>query len=448
MKIADRLTSVTTIGVKGENLNIREMLGNDPLADDFINGKAVLCMLNTTDNHHFHAPVTGQIVSQRQMAGLYYGMDGGWVEYFFQHRRGCIIFNTEKFGHVAMVCVGMFTISSVNFTGTPGAYVQKGDELGNFAYGGSAIILLFEPGRASFTVPLAGPPVHVNMGNALATAVQPISTATAGTNLGTVTFTSNAGSIAGVSVISPSQVRCMSPDYSFPYGLFSYSLINLRPGQHAQVTIKFPNPLPLSAKYFKCNNNTLADCSAFTTRINEYTLQLDLTDGGPGDADGLANGSITDPGGPAFPLNRTPQSSSAQMPAAAPQAPVSLSNISVRSASLSATKVTPGTPVTVTANLANTGTDNGTSVVKVYVNGAEEAQQGITVNSGGASTVSFDITRNEPGTYTVYVGGTDAGSFTVDQFTPDTILFISGALVFFAFITGIIYMAKRRQAGY
>ena len=129
-----------------------------------------------------------------------------------------------------------------------------------------------------------------------------------------------------------------------------------------------------------------------------------------------------------------------------PQKPVSLSNITIKSASLSATKVTPGTPVTVTANVANTGTGNGTSVVKVYINGAEEAQQGVTVLSGSTSQVNFDITRSEPGTYTVYVGGTQAGSFTVDQFTPDTILFISGALVFFALVIGVIYITSSRRA--
>ena len=132
----------------------------------------------------------------------------------------------------------------------------------------------------------------------------------------------------------------------------------------------------------------------------------------------------------------------------APQKPISLSNITVKSASLSATKVTPGAPVTVTANVANAGTGNGTAVVKVYVNGAEEAQQGVSVNSGGTSQVSFDVSRNEPGTYTVYVGGTNACSFTVDQFTPDTILYISGAMVFFAFILGVIWMSRKRQAGY
>ena len=172
MKIADKLTSASTMSVKGENLNIYELLGHDQLTKNFINGKAILCMLNTTDYHRYHSPVSGRIVSQKQMAGLYYGMDGGWVEYFFQHRRGYFIFDTPQYGHVAMVCVGMFTISSVNFITSPGDFVNKGDELGNFAYGGSAVILLFEPGRVSFTVPLEGRPVHVNMGQRIALGVQ------------------------------------------------------------------------------------------------------------------------------------------------------------------------------------------------------------------------------------------------------------------------------------
>jgi hypothetical protein len=126
------------------------------------------------------------------------------------------------------------------------------------------------------------------------------------------------------------------------------------------------------------------------------------------------------------------------------QSPILLSSISVKSASISAPKVAPGTPVTVTANVVNTGTANGTSSIKVYVNGEEESSQGVTVSSGSSTPVTFSISRNEPGTYSVYVGGTQAGSFTVDQFTPDTILYISGALVFFAFVTGAIIMTRRK----
>jgi hypothetical protein len=131
--------------------------------------------------------------------------------------------------------------------------------------------------------------------------------------------------------------------------------------------------------------------------------------------------------------------------AAPPQSPVSLPTVSVRSASLSAATVAPGTPVTVTANIVNTGTVNGASSIKVYVNGELENSQGITVNSGSSSQLSFTVSRNEPGTYSVYVGGIQAGSFTVDQFAdPNTVLYISGALLVIAFITGALFILRRR----
>ncbi len=261
------------------------------------------------------------------------------------------------------------------------------------------------------------------------------------TTLGIVSLNTSAGYISNTGWTAPGDVMCSNPfGYNFPYGMFGFNISGLTRGQTVNITIRFPNPLPLGTKYY---NGSMVACSSLVTGIDTNTLQIALTDGGLGDADGLANGSIVDTGGPAFRLSTTPATHQSSIPTA-PQAPVSLSNITVKSASLSATKVTPGTQVTVMASVANTGTGNGTSVVKVYVNGAEEVQQGVTVNSGGSTQVSFDVTRSEPGTYTVYVGGTNAGSFTVDQFTPDTILYISGALVFFALVIGVIVMTRRK----
>ena len=264
------------------------------------------------------------------------------------------------------------------------------------------------------------------------------------TTLGTVNLSTSGGGFTNPAWTAPGDVRCSNPSgFNFPWGMFSFNITSLTAGQTVRVTLKFPTPLPLGTKYYKCINGTMVDCTSLVTRVDEYTLILTLTDGGLGDADGLANGTIVDPGGPAYPIAVT-QSSSAQMPVTAPQKPVSLSNIGIKSASLSATKVAPGEKVTVTASVANTGTGNGDSVIKLYVNGAEDSKQGISVNSGGTTSVTFDVSRNEPGTYTVYVGGTQAGSFTVEQFTPNTILFISGALVFFALIVGAIWMSRRR----
>ncbi len=146
-------------------------------------------------------------------------------------------------------------------------------------------------------------------------------------------------------------------------------------------------------------------------------------------------------------IGTTPHGSSMSgVTATLPQGPVSLPTVSVRSASLSATKVAPGTPITVTADVVNTGAVNGSSIIKVYVNGEEEKSQGVTVNSGANTLITFTISRNEPGTYSVYVGGTQAGSFTVDQFAdPNIILYISESLLLFAFVIGLLLILRRKQ---
>jgi hypothetical protein len=174
---------------------------------------------------------------------------------------------------------------------------------------------------------------------------------------------------------------------------------------------------------------------------------------------GTRNISVTTPAGAGtksagFTVNEstafiatTPQGSSMQ--SITPPPPMQLPSISVQSASLSTVKVAPGVPVTVTARVTNTGAVNGSTRLTLYVNGQEESSQGVTVSSGSNMPVTFTMTRNEPGTYSVYIGGVNAGSFVVDQFAdPNMILYISGALLGLAFVTGLIFILKRRQPGH
>ena len=126
--------------------------------------------------------------------------------------------------------------------------------------------------------------------------------------------------------------------------------------------------------------------------------------------------------------------------------PVGLPNIVTQSASLSAKSVTPGTRITVTADIANKSAVNGTKKVTLYVNGQVETTQDITVNSGGSSKLTFNISRNEPGDYSVYVDGVPAGSFKVELFREsDGILIFSAGLVALAFLIGVVMLWRRQQ---
>jgi hypothetical protein len=138
------------------------------------------------------------------------------------------------------------------------------------------------------------------------------------------------------------------------------------------------------------------------------------------------------------------------MPGITPNAPpVSLPNIQIQSASLSASKVSPGTPVTVTAHVANRGTVNCSTRIKLYVNGEEDSSQGVTVESGGSRPLYFTVNRSQPGTYAVYIGNVQAGSFMVDDaIDPNIILFISCVLIFSSVILGAIYIWRRQRYEY
>jgi hypothetical protein len=129
--------------------------------------------------------------------------------------------------------------------------------------------------------------------------------------------------------------------------------------------------------------------------------------------------------------------------------PVTLPTIVVQSASLSAKTVTPGTPVTVTADITNKSAVNGNKKVTLYVNGQVENSQGVTVNSGGSSQLTFNVSRNEPGDYNVYVDGVLAGNFKVELFREsDAILIFSATLVALAFLIGMVMLWRRKTTGY
>ena len=138
--------------------------------------------------------------------------------------------------------------------------------------------------------------------------------------------------------------------------------------------------------------------------------------------------------------------SGSSSPAGAAPPPVSLPSLAIQSASLSAKTVTPGTPVTVTADIANKGAVNGIKKVTLYVNGQVESTQGITVNSGGSTKLTFNVSRSEPGEYSVYVDGVPAGSFKVELFREsDGILIFSAGLVALAFLIGMVMLWRRQK---
>jgi hypothetical protein len=132
------------------------------------------------------------------------------------------------------------------------------------------------------------------------------------------------------------------------------------------------------------------------------------------------------------------------MAATAPR-PFVMSNITVKTAALSSSKVAPGEQVAITANMVNQGGSNGDAKVTLYVNGQEVESKAITLTSGENAQMHFSVSRNEPGTYSVYVGGVSAGAFTVDPFNNNDILIYASIALLTLGIGGVLYMTTRRR---
>jgi len=141
---SSKLTKDSTVSVKGRQFSVSKLLDDAEIAKRFIGGRAAICFLNPENYHRFHAPINATVSASKQLDGLYFGAKG-FFSNFFEFRRAFYILDTKNSGSIGMVAVGIATISSVNMSKKTGDTVNKGDEIGFFAYGGSAIVLLFEP---------------------------------------------------------------------------------------------------------------------------------------------------------------------------------------------------------------------------------------------------------------------------------------------------------------
>lgn len=162
------VAETATIPTKGmQVLNIRQLLAGSKHWEKFVGGTAMSCILMPNTYHHYHSPVSGKVVETRLIDGALLGMEdfpnfvptSGNVGYygasfgaFESYQRGYFIIDTGKYGLVGVVPVGLSTVGSVIFEdkflkASGSVEVKRGDELGYFLYGGSLVILIFEPGK-------------------------------------------------------------------------------------------------------------------------------------------------------------------------------------------------------------------------------------------------------------------------------------------------------------
>lgn len=147
----------TRIWIKGLGFSLRTLLAGaaDGAAVDRVEG-GPMCIfrLAPQDYHRFHLPVSGRVVRITDVPGEYFTVNPQAVrsrlDIFGLNRRAVVVLDTPAFGRMYLVAIGATMVGSIIFTVTEGQAVRRGDELGYFAFGGSTLVCLFEPGRAIF----------------------------------------------------------------------------------------------------------------------------------------------------------------------------------------------------------------------------------------------------------------------------------------------------------
>jgi len=142
--------------------DIGQLIGSDSqYKDAFAGGTLTHTFLDVNCYHRYHSPVDGVLKELRIVPGVSAG--GGYTLWDNKNKlyyyvndmgfqmvetRACAIIETEQYGLVAMLPVGMSQICSVNWIPSlqVGQQLKRGDEMGYFQFGGSDIIMIFQKG--------------------------------------------------------------------------------------------------------------------------------------------------------------------------------------------------------------------------------------------------------------------------------------------------------------
>ncbi len=140
--------------VKGEKFRLDELLQDAALARRFEEGSMVLARLCPSDYHRFHFPCDGVPGEPRLINGYLFSVNPLAIKQnihiFSQNKRVVTSMQTEQFGEILYIEIGATSVGSIHQTFSPHQRCKKGDEKGYFSFGGSSLILLFEPGRIVF----------------------------------------------------------------------------------------------------------------------------------------------------------------------------------------------------------------------------------------------------------------------------------------------------------
>lgn len=136
------------VSVKQTEYSVRDLLRDRKLAECYAGGWLFLFRLSVEDYHRYIFPDSGYQGRIRRINGLFHTVNpaaGDVCPIYKENTREYCILNSVHFGRVLMMEVGAMLVGQIE--NRPGMRsVMRGEEKGNFAFGGSTVILMFRKG--------------------------------------------------------------------------------------------------------------------------------------------------------------------------------------------------------------------------------------------------------------------------------------------------------------
>ncbi|KAI1327302.1 phosphatidylserine decarboxylase-domain-containing protein [Xylariaceae sp. FL0255] len=159
--VFNTIDAATNVWIKGREFSIKRLLG-DAYPEDaklYENGGSLgIFRLAPQDYHRFHVPVDGILRKPKLIEGEYYTVNPmairSALDVYGENVRVICPIDTEHHGRVTVICVGAMMVGSTVITRNEGEHVKRAEELGYFKFGGSTLVVLFEPGKMVFDADL------------------------------------------------------------------------------------------------------------------------------------------------------------------------------------------------------------------------------------------------------------------------------------------------------
>ena len=145
--------------VKGQSFDLPALLGSAELARKYAHGTVVLSRLCPVDYHRFHFVASGTPEAAVRIPGPLASVSPYClrrrISWLWTNKRELTVIHSDALGDVLSLAVGATGVGAITQTYAPGQHVEKAQEQGYFAFGGSTVMTFFEPGRIQLAEDIA-----------------------------------------------------------------------------------------------------------------------------------------------------------------------------------------------------------------------------------------------------------------------------------------------------